>query len=59
MVHSGGSIFHLLVWDDNDGGMRWESSSALSVDNDQEYTCNTRKVVFFKLIKVYFYLVNI
>lgn len=42
---TGGSKYHLLVWDDSAGEMCWEESDALCIENALEdvYSCNTRK----------------
>ena len=45
-VKSGGSKFHLLVWDDEAGEMFWEEEDGLTVEHSSEnpfYHCNTKK----------------
>ena len=39
----GGSKFHLLVWDDEEGEMFWQEDAGLDIPGLETYTCNTRK----------------
>ena len=45
MFDTGGSKYHLLVWDDVEGEMCWEEDNALHIEDSpkEAYECNIRK----------------